>query len=64
MRGPHGDKPADGEKKSPRSSRGDPDERSKDWHVSKRLQDRIVKRQEERRKREESFRKGKRGRIW
>ena len=50
--------------KPPRSPREQQDERGKDWHVSKRVEDRILKRQQDRRKREESFRQRRRGRIW
>ena len=48
----------------PRPPRDKKQESLDDWHVSKRVQDRILKRQEERRKREEAFRQRRRGRIW
>jgi len=48
----------------PRPSRDKKEENLNDWHVSKRVQDRILKRQEDRRKREEAFRQRRRGRIW
>jgi hypothetical protein len=50
--------------KPPRSPRDKKQENVDDWHVSKRVQDRILKRQEDRRKREEAFRQRRRGRIW
>lgn len=57
-------RPVGREIKAPRSPHQQQDERSQDWKISKRVQDRIMKRQEDRRKREEAFRRRNRSRIW
>ena len=57
-------RPVAREVKAPRSPHAQQDERGKDQHVSKRVQDRIMKRQADRKKRDEAFRRKDRSRIW
>ena len=64
MPGSSQNKPVGREIKAPRAPHASQDERLKDWHVSKRVQDRIMKHQADRRKRDEAFRRKDRSRIW